>query len=293
MAQDVTNIDDLLSGQSQTSTQPTAPESQYDGLEYNEPEQAEEQYDLEEPEEPEAPDEEPSEAKTEVEKDDYGNEKTPEKTYTQQELNEQINRAVRERLARGNIAKAPEDSAPKTNKDFEYNPEADGDWQQQLEKFVEQTVTKMTSRKVQQQQDEQEQVAHEEFQTNFRQGMDRFNDFRDVVGAQPVTDAMTHALRGMGDPAAFIYAASKRQPAELSRISQIRDPYAQIVEMGKLEERMRKSSGGTQAPRPVSRTMEDSTMKAKEKSKEPSIEDLISRADKKRQAMYNQKRGVR
>jgi len=71
---------------------------------------------------------------------------------------------------------------------------------------------------------------------------------------------MTYALRGLPDPAAFIYAASKRHPQELARISQIGDPAAQIMEMGRLEERMRKSAPSTKAPRPVSKSRDDASM---------------------------------
>jgi hypothetical protein len=122
--------------------------------------------------------------------------------------------------------------------------------------------------------------------------MGRFGDFHDVVGSQPVTDAMTLALRGVSDPAAFIYAASKRHPAELQRISQIKDPYSQIVEMGKLEERMKKQPVQTKAPRPIGRNTEDAPMvTTKKKSTEPSIEELIAQSEKKKMSMMKQKRG--
>ena len=149
----------------------------------------------------------------------------------------------------------------------------------------------MGQRQIAQQQAQKEQKAEAEFVEKFTHGMERFNDFRDVVSAQPVTDAMTLALRGVNDPAAFIYAASKRHPAELQRISQIKDPYSQIVEMGKLEERMKKQPQGTQAPRPISRNTENAPMAEKKKSGEPSIEDLIARSEQKKIAMIKKQRG--
>ena len=63
---------------------------------------------------------------------------------------------------------------------------------------------------------------------------------------------MVIATRGMQDPAAFIYAAAKTQAPELERISRIQDPISQVVELGRLEERMRKSRASvSQAPRPI------------------------------------------
>ena len=178
--------------------------------------------------------------------------------------------------------------------DFEYNPEADGNWQQQLESFVEQTFNKINQRQVTQAQQQKEQQAQYEFQEKFTQGAERFTDFRETVSAQPITDPMTYALRGMKDPAAFVYAASKRHPQELQRISQIGDPYAQMVEMGKLEERMRKSPANkSSAPRPLQRLKEDTGLPIPKKKNDgnESIEDLISKSDVKRQAQLNASRG--
>jgi hypothetical protein len=102
---------------------------------------------------------------------------------------------------------------------------------------------------------------------------------------------MTYALRGLSDPAAFIYAASKRHPQELARISQIADPAAQIMEMGRLEERMRKAPVGTKAPKPISKTRDEGGLPAQAKKKEQTIEDLIAHSDAKRRAQLQQKRG--
>jgi hypothetical protein len=93
---------------------------------------------------------------------------------------------------------------------------------------------------------------------------------------------MTLATRAMADPAAFLYAAAKRAPQDLERISKIRDPYAQMTEMGKLEERMRRNKPATQAPRPLGRTIDNAPENAPKKKSEPTIEDLIARADAKK-----------
>ena len=272
-----------------TNTQPETPESVSDYgddaidsvASDDEPETAQE-----------SNDEEIEEENTKQELDDYGNTKQESKTYTEEEVNERINKAIRDRLSRGGQQQQPtQQQVQQQAQGFEHNPDSSDDWQKQLETFVEQTVSRMNQKQTQQQQQAQEQQAHLEFETKFTNGIEKFSDFRDVVGTQPITDPMTYALRAMKDPAAFIYAASKRQPEELQRISNIRDPYTQIVEMGRLEERMRKNAPATNAPRPVSRTKEDSGLPAGQaKKKEVSIDDLLTQADAKKRAMMEKRR---
>jgi hypothetical protein len=302
MATEVSNIDDLLMGGNSPSI-PATPESRYEEQDtpdtsYGDIESpnSDESHDehTSEPEEPEHSEESPEEDhKRDEDYDDYGNTKTPPKTYTEEEVNERINKAVRERLARGdNKNQQPsQQQVAQQAQGFEYNPDSEESWEGQLEKFVERTVSKIGQKQAQQQQQVRDEQVQAEFEDKFSRGMSRFSDFRDVVGAQPVTDPMTYALRGLPDPAAFIYAASKRHPQELSRISQIQDPAAQIMEMGRLEERMRKAAPGTKAPKPISKSREDSGLPVKAKKTDPSIEDLIAKADAKRKQQLNQKRG--
>lgn len=313
---DISNIDELLMGGSSAQT-PATPESQYEAYE-DSAEVADNG--LDEPQDlpdygnndlqddhandsiddhdssPESHDEHREEERKEtkeVDYDDYGNAKEAPRTYTQEEVDEKINKAIRERLARGNNSQQQptQQQVQQATQDFQYNPESNDSPEVQLEKFIELTVSRMTQKQQQQAQQAREQQAQIEFETKFTQGMDRFKDFREVVSAQPISDPMTYALRGMKDPAAFIYAASKRNPQELQRISSIQDPYAQMVEMGKLEERMRKAPPQSRAPKPVSRTRDDAPMPVKEKSKEPTIEDLIAKADAKRRAQLTSRRG--
>jgi hypothetical protein len=56
--------------------------------------------------------------------------------------------------------------------------------------------------------------------------------------------------------------------------------------MGKLEERMRKGKASTNAPRPVSRTQEDSGMPHKS-DREPTIEELIAKDEARKRAAMN------
>ena len=173
--------------------------------------------------------------------------------------------------------------------DFQHDPNASGDWQTQLAQFVKQTVNNMSYE--QQQQHERQHEAHiqAEFETKFHQGMSKFGDYVDVVSAQPITDAMTIATRGMKDPAAFLYAASKRTPEELQRISKIPDQYTQMVEMGRLEERLRQVKPGTKTPKPLSHVQGDRTVEHKVK-RELGIDDLLRQADAKRSAQLKARR---
>jgi hypothetical protein len=310
MATEYSSIDDLLvSGK--TTTQPHAPEHQadtdsqpdFDGVEdvtgdkaYQSDPLIDGEYGMTQSDEP-AEKEEPEEAHDDS--DEYGNKEPTDNDVIRERLARQA-----ESLKRKHQAEIDELRAQLVNqgasrevqqaaKDFEYDPNAKGDWQQQLASFVKQTVTNMQHEEVQKQQRAQEIRAHEEFQAKFHDGMSKFPDFVEVVSSQPISDAMTIATRSMKDPAAFLYAASKRHPQELQRIANISDPYAQIAEIGKLEERMRQTKPATKAPRPIARTQGDLSVPHNKKDREPTIEDLIARSDAKRLANMKQRGGRR
>ena len=217
--------------------------------------------------------------------DDYGNEKPKSvpKSYTEEEVNARINEAVRERLARlernnpGQLQQPVIQPSAQPTYDAN-NPE---DWQKQLEDFTFKAIEKREQQQVAQRQQAQEQQAQREFEDRFHNGMSKFGDFQSVVGSQPITNAMTIATRAMKDPASFLYAASKRHAPELQRISQISDPYTQMVEIGRLEERMKKMQGGTTAPRPIRPFREDVTIEEPEQ-RAPSIDDMIAFAENDR-----------
>lgn len=297
----ISSIDELLMGGS-TSQQPMSPEEKsyneepepIEELESEEPESADEfDYSGDEPEddhtnEPEEDEDEPKKRKEEHtrETDEYGNEKEPE------------NEAIRERLARQArkheaeinelraqlAAQGASQQVQQAARDFEYDPEASGDWQQQLGQFIKQTVNSMSREQEEAQKRHEEAQVQAEFESKFREGMNRFDDFREVITSLPceITNPMTLATRAMDNPAAFLYAAAKRHPQELERISKIRDPYGQMMEMGKLEERMRKNKPTTKAPRPLGRSPEDATTKTKPKERDTSGDDLLAKADAKR-----------
>jgi len=288
MGTETSSIDELLSGSGAHATQ--APEEYSDSSDVSENSNKNEYGESGETTITHSAQENNENAPEDFVADDYGNLKEKPRVYTEEEVNDRINKAIRERLSRMKTQDQPMPTVGQVQQaqGFNYNPNSEQGWEQQLESFVEQTFTKINQRQATQAQQQRDIEAHNAFEEKFANGMERFNDFRDVVGAQPITDPMTLALRGVNDPAAFVYAASKRHPAELQRISQLRDPYAQMVEMGKLEERMRKSTVSTTAPRPIGRSREDTGMPvAKNKNEGESIESLIEKAEAKKRAQIN------
>lgn len=297
---DISNIDDLLMG-GKTPQQPETPEHQPE--EIDEPSTTDnsdipEQSD--EPSDPQSPDalspEEPEQESETSDEDDYGNKKPVDNEVIRERLKKQAEslerkyqgeiQALRDQLAQQGASKEVQQAA----QEFEYDPNAEGDWQSQLRGFIKQTVNSMGQEQAQHQARQREAQAQAEFEGKFRQGMSNFDDFVEVVAKQPITDAMTVATRAMKDPAAFIYAASKRHPEELARISAIPDQYVQMVEMGRLEERMRKSKTVTKAPKPLGKTSEDALIPHKTDGKEPTIEEMIARSEKKKLAQLQARR---
>lgn len=287
----IDNIDDLLTG-IKTPQHPETPESS-DSNDYDDSPDLESSPELESEPEP-TPDEiksdiEATEKPTDSE-DDYGNKKQVENEAIRERLARQAESMQRKHQAeidalRAQLAaKGASNEVQQAAQEFEYDPNAAGDWQQQLATFVKQTVKAMGQEEQTIKRQEKEVALQRQFETKFHQGMSHFPDFVDVVGAAPITDAMTVATRGMEDPASFLYAAAKRQPQELSRIAQIDDPYTQMVEMGKLEQRMRKNKVTTNAPKPLGRTKEDGQMPHIPEKKELTIEQQIAQAEAKKRA---------
>ncbi len=305
----ISSIDDLLLGGS-TSQQPMSPEEKMQ-TEVEPVEEMDEEIPEYDDPEPDTTDEDDTEEdKTEDDSDDsqigergketdeideYGNKKERMSQGMKDRLDrkeKQHQRELEERERELNNLRAQlsqQGASPQVQqaaKDFEYDPDAGGDWQQQLASFVKQTVQSMTNEQQANQKRNEEAQVQAEFEGKFREGMNRFDDFKEVITNLPfeITNSMTLATRSMDNPAAFLYAAAKRNPQELERISKIRDPYGQMMEMGKLEERMRRNKPTTKAPRPLGRAPEDSTSKAPAKNKDHSGDDLLAKADAKRLA---------
>jgi hypothetical protein len=206
--------------------------------------------------------------------DEYGNEIKPPRTYTEEEVQSMI----RDRLSRGRYAEqtpyqqpaAPISQQPQQSQ--QVDQEGSENWEQQLVDFID--------RRLETKQQEEQRKAHEyqeaqiqaQFQDKFSAGMSKYHDFHEIVGNKPITDSMMLGTRGMTDPAAFIYAASKNHSEELARIAQLPDPFQQSAEIGKLEERMRKARNITSAGKPVSKVTSDMGTKQEPKK---SIDGMI------------------
>lgn len=199
--------------------------------------------------------------------DEYGNEVKKPKIYSEEE----VNRMMRERFNRGAFKNMqqpqpqPQPQLQKQQPDFEYDPDSEETWQSQLQGFVKQTIFQMNDDIQNQQKQQNEQRIHAEFEDKFHQGMEKLPDFIDVINGKPINDNMVKAIRGLDNPAAFLYAAAKNSPKELERIHNIQDPFIQASEMGKLHERMSKRKASSNAPRPVSLDRSDVSDKKQQK----------------------------
>jgi hypothetical protein len=196
-------------------------------------------------------------------KDEYGNEIVKEtKTYTQEE----VEMMVRDRLSRGRAAKEVHVNPPEQG--FKLDSASSEPWEVQLDSYIDRRI-KANEILIQSKQEEEREAqwrAREDniqaqFQAKFNAGMNRYKDFNEVVEGKPITDNMMMAARSLSDPAAFIYAASKNHAAELEKIAQIQDSYAQVAAIGRLEERMKKPKTVSKAPSPPSHTKGDMTEK--------------------------------
>jgi len=192
---------------------------------------------------------EPEVVKEEAVVDDYGTEVIKqERVYTESE----VQAMIRERVSRMKQPSSEPQHQAVAPQNFEYDANNSDSWEAQLEAFNESWFNKRQQREMQVEQQRREEEANANFEMKFNQGAAKYADFEQVVLGKPLTPQMVTATRGMDNPAAFIYAAAKTQSAELERISKIYDPFAQAIELGRLEERMRKARPSTtQAPRPI------------------------------------------
>lgn len=181
--------------------------------------------------------------------DEYGNPVEKPRSYTEDE----VQRMIRDRLSRGRHAEQQQTQPAKQSTDnFQSDPNSEESWENQLESFIEKTIDKRQAKMTQQQWEQQESAKQADFESKFSSGMNKYNDFHNVVAGKPITDSMLLATRNLDNPAAFVYGAAKLHPQELDRISKIQDPYVQAAEVGRLHERMVKTrSTNSQAPKPI------------------------------------------
>jgi hypothetical protein len=163
-------------------------------------------------------------------------------------------------------------------KDFQPDPNSEDSWEVQLGNFVDKRLEsreKQAQERAWQQKEAQRQM---DFQNRFNAGIQKYPDFEQVVAGQPITNGMMMGARAFKDPAAFLYAASKTQAAELERIAALPDAFQQATEIGRLEEKMRKNKAVSTAPRPIRKVTSDVTGKEERKM---TVDDKI-RLDAKR-----------
>lgn len=192
--------------------------------------------------------------------DEYGNSIENKKFYTEAEVQEMI----RDRLKRvknpdqySSHNQPTQSQVQQAAQDFKADPQSEESWEVQLEKFIDNTLAKRESQRREQDWRRVEEQKQADFEIKFTSQMEKYKDFREVVSNKPVSEAMMRATMNMDNPAAFIYAACKTKPEEVERIAKIQDPYAQILEMGRLEERMKKSRALPVSPKPSTKITGD------------------------------------
>ncbi len=190
MATEYSNIDDILMG-GKTETQPSTPEHQ---PEFDETPDIQSVEEIES--KPIAPDtdedygitddgqdEVKDDAPPIEDEDEYGNKASADNEVIRERLARQAESLKRKHQAeiddlRAQLAnQGASQQVQQAAKDFEYDPEASGDWQQQLASFVKQTVKGMEVEQQRAAQQHKEAQAHAEFETKFHQGMSKFSDF--------------------------------------------------------------------------------------------------------------------
>ena len=211
--------------------------------------------------------------------DEYGNPVEKPRMYTEDE----VNRLIRDRLSRGKFAEqSMQQQTQQAAKDFTPDPNSEETWEKQLDAYIDRRLETREKELNQKQWQEQERAKQSDFETKFTQGMSKYQDFHQVVSGKPITNDMMLATRSLENPAAFIYGASKLHPQELSRISQITDPYVQAAEVGRLHERMVKARNAvSKAAKPVEAVKGD--VPISRTSDRPSIDRLIEQHGRQKQ----------
>lgn len=199
-------------------------------------------------------------ASTDEQVDEYGNKISTEKRlYTQEE----VNQIMRDRAARGRqqeqATTAPEKTQGETKTDTNTDSNGEKSWQDELNEHIDQRILTRTEKEQQRAWEAEQQREQEAYQERFTASTRKYADFESTVQGKPITASMMIATKSMDDPAAFLYAACKQHPQELERIAKITDPYAQIAEVARLEERMKRPKKVTAAPAPTTKITGDQT----------------------------------
>lgn len=222
---------------------------------------------------PKEPDAMPAAASGEEKLNDYGLPEAPpvEKMYPESE----VNKMIRERLDRMKQTATPE-QVKQISADMKETPQTSEDWEVELNAAIDRRVD--SREKIQNQQNEERKELQRQaaFENKFNEGMKKYPDYwKTVNDVGEISPTIFVSIRGMDTPAEFLYAAAKLQPKELQRITKIEDPATMIMEMGRLDERMRKAAVITNAPRPLDRYKGDYHNEDAPKKKEKSIDERV------------------
>src|SRR5690606_4652462 len=204
-------------------------------------------------------------------------EKPEPKRFTEDEVNERINRAAGERYER--FERNSQGAAPKP--DNQEAAQGEEQCQEQLTTCVESTVSNLSVKQQGEEAQLREQQARAEFEQKIISGRQRFKDYDAVVTGAPVSQPMLEASRGLDDPAAFWYTAQKRAPDDVKAISQMENAYAQMIAIGKLDDKLRAQKKITSTPKPIQKVTGGVSGKD---SRELTIEEQIERSNKERLA---------
>lgn len=189
--------------------------------------------------------------------DEYGNPIAPPKVYTEEE----VNRMMRERFSRGKWAEQPQ-PAPQVAPQPQAQP-GEENWEEQLNTYIDKRVETRERDRQERAWREDQAAKQADFEARFSSGMNKYQDFHQVVASQPISDSMLLATRTLENPAAFVYGAAKLYPQDLAKISHINDPIAQAAEIGRLHEKMVKNQTKlSAAPKPIETAKSDLPPKA-------------------------------
>jgi hypothetical protein len=170
-----------------------------------------------------------------------------------------VNKMIRERLERVKIEATPA-QVKEIAKDMNANPADSEAWMTELENVIVETIEKKERNKQVEIMKQKENSIQAQFEDRFNTGMAKYSDYWKVVNSVgEIKPHMLIATRSMEKPADFLYAAAKFHPDKLKEIAGMDDPYGQMMEIGRLDERMRKASTNiTKAPAPIKRHASES-----------------------------------
>lgn len=195
-----------------------------------------------------------------------------------------VNKMIRERLDR---MKQPASSAQveAIAKEMKSDPNDQNAWKQEFVEIVKE-VNREESQKAERQRMEQEEIkTQSEFERKMDDGGNKYKDFWQVLNTAPITPTIMIGAREMDDPASFLYAASKLYPEELGKISKMDNPAALMIQLGKLEERMKRNAKNTAAPRPLTAMRGDFHGEEAPPKQEPTIDQRIQEHAKQRKGV--------